>query len=219
MKFGALGGFTPGWLKLDVGPVNDFLQAGKGAALSSDGMILLGGAGAAYIMVVPNLRIGGWGMSGSLKSTSLEEATGIRRDAELNAGFGGVTVEYVFPIVERLDVAVGAMLGGGGIDLTLRRSNGGNITWADEQNSFGSNLSSPLATVTTTLTGSYFVWIPSVNVEYAILGWLGVRLGASYVGMSAPSWKADSKYELLGVPTKVSGKGFMINTGIMFGTF
>ena len=114
MKFGALGGFTPGWLKLDVGPVNDFLQAGKGAALSSDGMILLGGAGAAYIMVVPNLRIGGWGMSGSLKSTSLEEATGIRRDAELNAGFGGVTVEYVFPIVERLDVAVGAMLGGGG---------------------------------------------------------------------------------------------------------
>jgi hypothetical protein len=63
------------------------------------------------------------------------------------------------------------------------------------------------------------VWVPAVNIEYGILGWLGVRLGASYVGMSAPSWTVDDQYDLLGVPSKVSGKGFMVNMGIFIGTF
>jgi hypothetical protein len=218
VKIGALGGFTPGWLSVDVQPINDFLAAGKGAPLNDNGVVLFGGAGSAYIMFVPNLRIGGLGMGGSTESTSLD-ALGVRRDAKLHVAFGGVTVEYVIPLIEHMDLAFGAMLGTGGIDITLRQSNGAFSDWLTEQRYLATGLGAPASNVTRKLTGSFFVWVPALNIEYAILGWLGVRLGASYVGMSGPSWQVDDNYELLGVPSKVSGKGFMVNAGIFVGTF
>ena len=69
------------------------------------------------------------------------------------------------------------------------------------------------------MSGSFFVVIPSVNLEYAVLGWIGARIGVSYVGMYSPSWTLDDKDDLLGVPSNVNGKGFMINAGLFLGTF
>jgi len=220
-KVGAFGGFTPGWLFVDVKPINEFLVPSRGAALKDNGVLLYGGAGSAYVMFIKNFRIGGLGMSGSIKSTALD-AAGIRRDAQLTVGFGGVTLEYVVPVVERLDLSIGTMLGGGGIDIILRQDAGGAKTWGQEWGYFESGnygTAAQINSVKRTLTGAFFVWVPSVNIEYAILGWVGVRLGASYVGMSAPSWTVDDNYELLGVPNKVNGQGFMINAGLFVGTF
>ena len=218
VKMGLYGGYTPGWLFVDVKPINTFLTAGHGAALKDDGVLMTGGAGAAYIMVLPNVRVGGMGMSGGLKSTALE-ANGIRRDARLTVGLGGLTFEYVVPIVERFDVAFGGMLGWGATELTLRQSNGGSNTWVGEQELFGSWTAGNPGNMTRTLDGSFFLWAPTVNVEYAILSWLAVRVGAAYVGMSFPSWQVDGEYELLGVPSDISGKGFMIQGGLFVGTF
>lgn len=220
-KVGAFGGFTPGWLFVDVKPINEFLVPAGGASLKENGVFLWGGGGAAYIMLLPNLRVGGVGMNGSIQSTRLD-AFGVRRDTELGVGFGAVTFEYVIPVFERLDVAVGTMLGGGGIDITLRQDLGGPKTWGNEWNNYGTGnyqIGGQIKHIKQTLSGSYFVWIPSVCVEYAILGWVGFRLGASYVGMSSPSWTVDENDELLGVPSNVSGKGFMINAGLFVGTF
>ena len=217
-KVGLFGGFTPAWLKVNVAPVNEFLLGAKGGALEDNGMMMYGGAGAIYIMVVKNLRVGGVGMGGAKSSTAID-AAGVRRDAEMSVSFGGLTLEYVFPIVPRFDVAVGTMIGGGGTTLTLRQNTGGNATWADEQRLFGTWPWSGQTNSTRRLEGSFFTLVPSVNVEYAILGYLGVRLGASYVLMFAPSWEVDGKHELAGVPSGVKGNGFMINAGILFGTF
>lgn len=220
-KVGAFGGFTPGWLFADVAPVNEVLRNSGGAALNDDGIFLFGGGGSAYIMFVPNLRVGGVGMGGSIRSTALD-AFGVRRDAELTVGFGGVTIEYVIPVVERLDIAFGGMVGGGGMELTLRQDIGGNKTWQQEWGNFGSGNyqnGGQIANVSRKLDGSFFVWVPTVSVEYAILGWVGFRVGAGYVGMSAPSWKLDGKHDLLGVPSKVNGKGFMVHGGLFIGTF
>lgn len=225
LKVGLFGGFTPGWLFVDVAPVNAFLTGGKGAALKDNGVFMTGGAGAAYIMVLPNVRVGGIGMTGALKSTSID-LNNIRRDATMRVGFGGVTIEYVFNVAGKLDIAVGGMLGGGGLDITLRQSNGGSNTWISEQDLFGqwpngapSSIVYATPNITRTLSSMCFVWAPTVNVEYPVLGWLGVRLGASYIGMSFPSWSVDGEYELLGVPSDVSGKGFMVQAGIFVGTF
>lgn len=222
VKVGAFGGYTPGLLFLDVKPLNAMLAGAGATPLNDNGVFLSGGGGAAYIMVVPNVRIGGLGMSGSLSSTALNSAD-IRRDAELSVGFGGVTVEYVVPIVERLDLAVGGMVGWGGIDVTLRQDAGGAKTWLGEWGNFRTgdyqNGSAQVSSVTRSLEGSFFVYVPSVSIEYALMGWLGVRLGASYVGMAAPSWELDGTHELLGVPGDITGKGFMVNAGVFLGTF
>jgi len=218
-RVGAFGGFIPGVLFVDVEPINSVLVAAGGASLNDGGVFLYGGGGSAYIMLVPNLRVGGMGMSGSIKSTSLD-ALKVRRDAELHVGFGGVTIEYVIPFGERFDVAIGGMVGGGGIDITLRKDFGGSKTWGQQWNNFGNyQLAGQASHIKQTMTGSFLVWIPSLNLEYAILGWLGVRVGASYVGMSLPSWTIDDDHDLLGVPSSVNGKGFMINAGVFVGTF
>jgi hypothetical protein len=217
VKVGLFGGFTPSWLKVDVAPVNAFLAGSGITPFEDNGMLLWGGGGAAYIMLVPNLRVGGLGMSGS-KSTSGISGN-VRRDAQMQVGFGGVTIEYVFPIGERFDVAVGTMLGAGGIDIVLRQDTGGLNTWEGEKALFAGWPAQQPNAMTRTLSGTFFVYIPSVNFEYAILGWCAVRVGASYTGMAAPSWKIDGKYDLNGVPSGVSGKGFMINAGILLGTF
>jgi hypothetical protein len=172
-------------------------------------------------MFIPNLRVGGLGMSGSLKSTSLD-AFGLRRDAELTVGFGGVTIEYVVPVVERLDVSVGVMLGGGGVDIRLQQDLGGNKRWSQEWIDFSTGsyrTGSQVDNIQRELSGAFYVWVPSVTVEYAILGWLGVRAGVSYVGMSDPSWTIDGSDALLGVPDDVKGNGVMINAGVFVGAF
>ncbi len=221
-KVGFFGGLTPGWLFVDVKPINDYLIGSQGAPLKESGVFLFGGGGAVYIGVVNNFRVGGIGMSGSISSSSVD-MLGVRRDAELNVGFGGVTLEYVIPVVQRLDIAIGTMLGWGGVDLTLRQDAGGNLTWNDEWGNFGNgnynDSTGQIKNISRKLSGSYFVWVPSLNVEYAILGWLAVRFGASYVGMSAPSWTVDDQYDLVGTPSSVSGKGWMVNGAILVGTF
>jgi hypothetical protein len=218
-KVGALLGFTAGYLFMDTKPINDFLKMGNAAPVNTGGVFLYGGAGAAYIMLVKNLRVGGIGMSGHSMSSAVDPVSGIRRDAKLTAGYGAVTFEYVVPIVERLDFVGGLDLGWGGIDIELRKSSGGSTTWEQEQNAFGSQTLSTTSNLTRTLSGNFFVWTPSVSLEYAMLGWLGIRVGASYLGMSAPSWQVDNNYDLVGVPSNVTGKGWMVNGGVFLGTF
>lgn len=215
-KIGGLFGYTPGWLFVDTKPINGFIVPAKGAALKESGLYLNGIGGSAYIIFVPNIRVGGLGMSGRSTSTSLD-GFGVRRDVEMEVSFAGVTVEYVHQIMERFDVAVGTMIGGGDLSLTLRQDNGGSLTWNGEWSNFGNP--PVLTNLTRKLSGGFFTIVPSINFEYAILGWVGVRLGASYVAMMAPSWKVDDTYELLGVPSSIKGNGFMINAGLFVGTF
>jgi len=218
-KVGAVAGVTMGYLFMDTQPINQFLTASKAAPVSEGGVFLYGGAGAAYIMLVKNLRVGGIGMSGSSKSSLVDPATSVRRDAEVSAGYGAITFEYVLPIVERLDLVGGLNLGWGGIDIELRKSTGGSITWQDEQTAFGGSTLLATNNMTRKLSGNFFIWTPSVSAEYAFLGWLGLRVGVSYLGMTGPSWEVDDNFDLVGVPSNVTGKGWMVNGGVFLGTF
>jgi hypothetical protein len=218
-KVGLFIGFTPGWLNVNVAPINEFLVGAGAAPLSDNGIMLYGGAGAIYILVIKNFRVGGMGMSGTSSSSITDPTDGVRRDAELGMGFGGLTFEYVFPVARRFDIAVGSMIGWGSMNLTLRQNLGGNNTWSGEQEIFGTWPPTTLTNLTRRLSGSYFTLVPAVNFEYAPLGWLGLRLGASYVLMAFPSWNVDGEYDLTEVPDAVKGNGFMINAGVFVGTF
>jgi hypothetical protein len=222
-KVGFFGGPMPAWLFVDTKPINDLLLSAGGTPLTENGIFMFGGGGAVYVGIIPNFRLGGVGMEGSTSTKSVDQS-GIRRDAELSVGFGGLTFEYVIPIVPRLDVAGGIMIGWGGVDLILRQDTGTNLTWEEEWTNYGSgNYEDPafgqVGNISRKLSGSFFAWCPSVHVEYAILGWLAVRLGASYLGMSAPAWTVDDEYDLIGVPGEIKGDGFMISGGVFVGTF
>lgn len=215
-KIGGAGGFTSSLLFFDVAPINEILRNTNSAEIGSKFIPLYGGQGYGYIMFIKNFRVGGMGMSGTVKTKSLFGST--RRDVEVTVGYGGVTVEYVVPVFSRLDITVGTLLGGGGMDIKITRDEGNAKVWDDLWNEFGTN-AFPVTDYSRTLSGSFFIYLPSVNFEFAVLQWLGVRAGVSYLGMSSGSWKLDDKHDVYGVPSSINGKGWMINGGVFLGTF
>jgi hypothetical protein len=48
---------------------------------------------------------------------------------------------------------------------------------------------------------------------------MAVRTGVSYAVMASPTWKVDGNYDLLGVPSDVSGRGAQINLALLVGLF
>jgi hypothetical protein len=217
MKIGGAGGFTQNILFLDLAPLNDFLAKSQAEPLGSNPILLLGGQGYGYIMLIPNLRIGGLGAGGSIDSKRVD-TLGVRRDVNLSVTYGGVSIEYAVPIVPRLDITIGLMLGGGGMTATLTRDQGTAKVWDNIWDEYGS--ASPASDeFTRRLSSSYFVYQPSLQIEYALLRWIGLRVGVGYYGVAGANWRLDEKYDLLNVPTSISSKGWMINTGIFLGTF
>lgn len=219
-KVGLFAGYTPGMLFVNVNPVNDFLLGTGAAPLSDDAMFMQGGAGALYILVIPNVRVGFTAMGGGRTGTTVNSDTRVRQDVDINVSFGGFTFDYVWTVVPKLDVALGTMIGWGGMELTLRKQlPGESQTWEREKDLYTNWNTTTGNVLTRDMSGSFFTLVPALNIEYAISGWVGVRLGASYVLMMAPSWTLDGEYDLAGVPSSVKGNGFMINAGIFVGTF
>jgi len=216
-KIGGGGGYTPGWLFMDVDKLNETIISAGGTPFDGGRMMLNGGQGYAYLLLVQNLRIGGIGMSGTRTTSRVETATNTRRDVELGVGYGGVTLEYALSVVPRLDVTFGTVIGGGSMSLTIRRANGTSKDWGDIWGEFGSP--QPASEFSRKLEGSFFILQPSVTMEFALLRWLGVRAGVGYLGMTGGSWKLDDEYDLAGVPDGIGASGWMINTGIYLGTF
>lgn len=216
-KIGGAGGFTQNLLFLNLDPINALLRGSKSAEFTKEPILMLGGQGYGYIIVVPNLRIGGSGAGGSLMSKALDEATNTTRTVQLSAGYGGVNIDYVVPVVPRLDLTAGVFLGGGGISVKMTRDQGNGKAWDNLWRNFGSNDST--YEYTRNLSGSFFIVQPSINVEVAVLRWLGLRVGAAYMGMVGGSWKMDDNFDLVGVPDNINGRGFMLNGGIFLGTF
>jgi hypothetical protein len=225
-KIGGAGGFTQNLLFLNLDPINEILKNSNAIPFKKNPMLLLGGQGYGYIMVVPNLRIGGLGAGGSMIQKSLDTSgnkfgkKNVRRDVELSVGFGGVTVEYAISVIPQLDVALGLMLGGGSTSIRMTRNIDSEKMWGDVWDEYGSSVDAHRSDeYTRNLSGSFFIYQPSLNIEYAVLRWVGLRLGVSYNGMMVNKWTLDDKYDIIGVPDKISGKGFMINGGIFLGTF
>jgi hypothetical protein len=215
VKIGGAAGFTQGILFVNVDPVNVMMRRENLGEFSKDGLLMLGGSLYGYIGLVPNLRIGGSWASGSMKSVTLNGNA--VREVKLSSNYGGVTLDYVVPLMPRLDVSAGVLLGGGGMDLEFSRSYGIAQTWDNTWDDFGGT--APVGEYAGKLSGSFFVYQPSVTFEVAVLRWLGVRAGASYLGMAGSSWKRDDRFDEFGVPDDVKGKGWMLNGGLYIGTF
>jgi hypothetical protein len=200
---------------IDFGPINELMRSQNLGEFDKTRLYAIGGQGYAYILVVPNLRVGGMGLTGS---TAVKTQSGnVVREVDLHAGYGGVTVEYVYNLFPRLDITGGMLFGGGGMDFKINRSYGLTQNWLPTWDNFSGGTAAD--EYSAKLSGSFFVYRPSVNVEYAILRWVSLRVGASYVGMSSPTWTRDDKFDLYGVPDNITAQGWSFNTGIFVGTF
>ncbi|HTX20091.1 MAG TPA: hypothetical protein VMG34_15685 [Bacteroidota bacterium] len=215
-KVGGAGGFTPAWALFNFDAINKVLPAGM-PAFKNQPMYLAGGEGYGYIMFLKNVRMGGLGMEGTVSTTQYDPSTNIMKNVDYHVSYGGFLVDYVVPIAEGFDCAVGVTIGGGSIDITTTSDDGRYKQWSQIWNEFGNNDST--INVTRHLNGSFFVLQPRFNVEYALLRWFQLRVGVSYPTMSAASWKLEDDKDILGVPDNLKTNGPVITAGIMFGFF
>jgi hypothetical protein len=212
---GGGGGITPTWHFLNTVDLNSALSTKGLPQLGEDGLFLFGGQGYAYIIIIPNLRIGGMGYAGSIFATapvSTREEPVPFRSTELAVGAGGVTLEYVIPF-GKFHVAFGGMLGGGSYTLTIIQSDNTAKTWD------GLFPSSPvsLADSRHELTSSFFTWQPSLTLEYDVHPFIVLGLTGGYFGGSG-SWRLDDNFDLLSMPEFKFESPF-VRLGLTFGLF
>jgi len=216
-RFGAAGGFTPGMVFPNLDPINAQIKTLGIDNLSSSGMLVLGGSGYVYVMLVDNLRVGGMGIGGT-KTTS-GTVQGLNKEVKYNYGFGGLTVEYSLPFISRIAVSVGTVIGAGSASIDVYQ-NRDNFNW----NSAWIN-PSPLDPTSTsdnksrTFTNTFFTITPTLNVDIPVNRFIAFRVGGGYIISFNNEWKADNNQSIAGVPSDLKSNSFFIQTGIYFGLF
>lgn len=210
-KFGAAVGFTPVWTVPNVSTMNTYLNAFGVDQINTSGFIGYGGSGYIYVLVVPNLRIGGIGFGGT---TTLSSQNNNGRAAEYYAGMGGVTVEYTLPFIKDFAVSVGGIIGGGSTSINLYQ-NSGSQNW----DNIWSDFNSPSNNQRRELKNSFFTITPTVNVDYPINRFVAIRFGAGYTIPFSKTWESDNGNKINNLPSDLSSNSFFIQTGVFIGFF
>ncbi|MBN1448240.1 MAG: hypothetical protein JXA28_09945 [Bacteroidetes bacterium] len=208
---GGGGGITPTWYFLNTQNLNNALAEKGFPLLPEDGLFLFGGHGYAYIMLIPNLRIGGMGFGGSLEER--RDNLGLYQSTRLDVGAGGVTLEYVFPF-GRFHVAVGGMIGGGSYTLTMTQAENSAKSWGGL---FPTTLeSNPQSRHE--MNRSFLTWQPALTLEYEIHPFIILGLTGGWYGSSGGEWRLDDQFDLEEMPDFDFDGGF-VRFGLTFGLF
>lgn len=217
VKVGGAGGLITslGFFKNDE--INKTLKSVGMPALSSDPMVLVGGEGYGYIMFLPNLRLGGFGTGGKQTVTQFDPITNVKKDVEYHVTYGGFLIDYVIPAAHHFDIAGGFTIGAGSINIEMTRDNGSFKTWTDLWGEYGAN--NPTTNVTRTLSGAFVAFNPHVNLEYALLPWMQLRVGVAYPMLFNPSWQLNDRQDIQNVPSALKTDGVTVSGGIMLGFF
>ncbi len=217
-KIGGAGGVTPVVGMFDNKGIDAYLSKAGLPTLGSDPMYLIGGEGYGYIMFLKNVRMGGFGVTGTQTVNKYDAIANVRKEVDYTVSYGGFLMDYVQPIAYKLDVALGASIGGGMVEITMRRDNGNFKEWDTLWANYG-DVNRLTSSYTRKLQGSYVVFTPHINIEYTLLTWMQLRVGVGYPIMFSPEWQLDEKYEVNSVPSNIKASGYTINAGIMFGFF
>lgn len=213
--FGGGGGYTPGWVFVNLDELNKQLMGFESGKLSTSGFYTSGGAGFIYIGFVPGLRIGGMGFGGSTSSSAFVD--GFDREVVYSLSGGAFTIEYTLPFIKDLAVSVGSAFGGGSIQIELFR-NSGSFDWQNLWQNFNDPLTAS-SNLSRTFSNTFFLISPILNVDIPFYRFVSFRIGTGYRIALGKTWKIENDKEFLNVPSKLNGNGFFIQTGIFIGFF
>lgn len=215
-RFGAAGGITPGLVFPNLDPINAQIKTLGIESLSNSGMFVLGGSGYLYIMMVDNLRIGGMGIGGS-KSTS-GTVLGMNKEVKYNYGFGGLTIEYSLPFINRIAVSVGTIIGAGSASIEVYQ-NRDNFTWNSAWLTPSQTNLNTAENTSRKFTNTFFTLTPTLNVDIPLNRFIAFRIGGGYIISFNDEWKVDNDKSITGIPSDMKSNSFFIQTGIYFGLF
>jgi hypothetical protein len=173
-------------------------------------------------MIIDNLRLGGYGFSGSRSESSTtfpvvgDNTNSLNNEVEYSIGGGAFTIEYTMPFIKNIAVSAGVMLGGGAIEIEAYQ-NSTNPNW----NAIWDQLYQGSNTIDKQLSmnSSFFFMSPTLNVDFPITRFLALRGGLGYQFTFGSDWEIANGKTISGVPSGLSADGFFIQTGLLIGLF
>ena len=225
--FGGGGGYVGGWIIPNFSTINSQLKSFGVPDLPTSGFYTSGGSGFIYLGIIPNIRIGGIGFSGSHSSSSIllvkiSQATdptpiyvSEKKEAIYSLSGGGLTIDYTIPFIKNFGVSIGATIGRGSLTVQLYK-NLGNVDWqyfwqqAENQSS---------STFSSTIKNSFWIINPTLSFDFPAYHLICIHVGTGYQLTFGDSWTYDNGNSLSNVPWGIRGNSFFIQTGIYVGLF
>ncbi len=183
-----------------------------------DGIFYVGGIhGFTGLVIVPNLRLGFFGISGSKiteKDISAYGSETEKRASELNIAMNGFSLDYGIVPFKALAILPGVNFGWGRLEIESYQSQP-TKNWADiglDNNKMHR------------IENSFMFVQPQINIEYAVTNFAMLRLNASYNitfdnPLSDKKWVYNNHTELSNVPSGINSKGFSAQIGLYLGLF
>lgn len=173
------------------------------------------GFGGGGNLVIGGIRIGGYGIGGSIEKNSFRtlynSTYSTRTKLDYGVGFG--TIGYEFFHQKNFSVNVDLGIGGGSLDLYISDR-------TSDFNSWDENLQISLGetNVSKKLSYSFFSIQPSINLEYIYGNFLKLFISGDYNFIVNDDWKKDDDIKLVNVP-KMNFNGLSIRMGIQVGFY
>lgn len=174
------GGFFVGILSLPIDPLNEALHDNNFEGLSA-GVIVFGGSG--VVGRKAGNRIGGFGAGGTISSVSSE------KQAILELSYGGFLYERGIWTSQRLDIALGAVAGGGGMRLNLVHQTAGKF---DDILAGTNTEGAPLSSFA---DNGFLMLIPRVNMHIRLYKVIGLDINLGYIftqTMGSNTWSTGN---------------------------
>lgn len=182
-NLGGGGGPMPTLLFLDLEDLNGAIT-GAGYPQLDQVLFAMGGGG--YGGALDGLRIGGFGVGGDSLST-----TG-SRSVSLDLGYGGMIIEKAVTTEENFTVVLGAMLGGGALDLRF-------ISNLPE--TFEDAVNNPFVS---SMTKEFYAIQPYIAFESKPYSWMWARFQLGFLWTLAGDWSFE-EVEFAGPPRTLGG--------------
>lgn len=191
-----------------------------------DGQMLLhGGGGIASVIIIPNLRLGAFGLGGSVERTNTEpiviNSENYNRTLRFDVGITAAQIDYAIPLSKSITLFPGVMLGAGShaIELTQHRAGGSLLFPEVLSDTIFSGSTAPGAfnrSARISTGGIYYQ--PMVNIEYVTISILMLRLGVGYSGFAMGDWTNEAGVAVSNAPD-IKADGLTAQLGISVGLF
>jgi hypothetical protein len=214
-RIGFAGGYLPGWNYYNFDKLNSFIELTGALKFSNHGFFYHGGGGYIYIMIVPNLRIGGIGLGGNQTLTS-RTIIGNIKEIKFNQSFGGLSLEYTSSI-SSVNISYGAIIGVGETKIYLK-SLFGNANWNDIWKYFEDTMTTNHS-YSNSISANYLTLVPILNLEYSLSRFTAIRLGCGYAINFNSSWYLNENEKVQNVPSNILENNFFLSGGILIGFF
>ena len=215
-KFSLFGGPMIGWQIPNVDEINKQLVVSGLPELSTDGYFTIGGGGYMDVPKIDGLRIGGLG-TGFSTETSIVTSNNITKRVNYKIGYGGVSLEYVKPLGDIIEVTGGATLATGELVIDIYQYQNGSTSWTQNWNELTNTSSSQ--NISRSMALRFYSATPKVGLGVFLRSYLYAKINVGYMLSANSGWTGENGEEINDAPSDIKADGLVFDFSLNFGLF